>query len=139
MTLDTLRQDQANCSLAVDGRDMPFRFAKRSGGKFDSEGSKTFPGSMEGQRPHGGLQITEDVTLEGECVPSRDNANLQWLKSRRGKGEAHVSEDGLDVDGNVIVPGINDWSGVLKSVDLGDYDSSSSETRKFMIEIEVGS
>lgn len=138
MSTDTLRQDEANCTLTVDGRDMPFLFMKRSGGKVDSEGSKSFPGSMTPQKAHGGPQTIEDVTLEGEFVPARDNEQIQWLKSRAGKGNAHVNENGLDVDGNVILPGVNNWSGILKSIDPGAYDASTSDPRMVVIEVEVG-
>jgi hypothetical protein len=138
MANDTLRQDEANCTLTVDGRDMPFLFQKRSGGKVDSEGSKSFPGAMTPQKVHGGQQTVEDLTLEGEFVPARDNEQIQWLKTRAGKGQAHVNENGLDVDGNVIVPGINNWSGVLKSIDPGNFDSTAADPRMFVIEVEVG-
>jgi hypothetical protein len=136
MTLDTLRQDEGTCSLTVDGRALPFVFSKRSGGKVGSEGSKTFPGAMRPQKAHGGSATIEDVTLEGEFVPSRDNEQIQWLKTRAGKGAAGVVENGLDVDGNVIAT-LNRWTGVLASVDPGDYDASSSTPRMFAIDVEA--
>jgi hypothetical protein len=134
---DTLRQDQGSIGLTVDKRPAPFLFQKRDGGKVGSEGSKTAPGGMQPMKPHGGIQNTEDVTLEGEFVPARDNEHMQWLKSRAGKGSASAVEDGLDVDGNVVVPGINRWTGILSSVDTGTYDATSSDPRTFVVEIEV--
>ena len=77
----------------------------------------------------------EDLTLEGEFVPARDNEQLQWLKGRVGKGRAGAVENGLDVDGNVI--GIlNRWTGILQSVDTGIYDATSSDPRTFVIMVE---
>lgn len=135
MTVETTRQDQANVSLTVDGQPTPFLFQKRSGGKTGSEGSKTPPGAMQPKRAHGGIQDIEDLSLEGEFVPSRDNATIQRLKARVGKGRAGVTENILDVDGNVIGV-LNNWAGVLSSLDTGQYDATSSEPRMFVIEVE---
>jgi hypothetical protein len=136
MTLDTTRQDQANVSLTVDGRPMPFLFQKKSGGKISSEGSKTAPGAMQPKSAHGGIQDIEDVTLEGEMVPSRDNAMLQWLKSRVGKGRCGVVENILDTEGNVIGT-LSRYTGSLSGLDLGQYDGTTSDPRMFVVEVEA--
>lgn len=134
---DTLRQSDASCALTVDGKEMPFVFQKRSGGKADSEGgSKTYPGAAGPQKAHGGLPTVEDVTLEGEFVPDRDNTQIQWLKQRVTKGDVGVVENSLDRDGNVIGV-LNRYTGILKSVDTGDYDATSADPRMFVIEVEA--
>lgn len=136
MTLTTTRQDQASVSLTVDGRQSPSLFQKRSGGKVGSEGSKTAPGGMQPKVAHGGIQDIEDLTLEGEFVPSRDNEYIQWLKTRVGKGRISASELLLDVDGNAIET-VARWTGMLSSLDTGGYDATSSDPRMFVIEAEV--
>ena len=133
---DTLRQDQASCSVTVDSRELPFVFSKRDGGEASSEGSKTFPGGGRSQKAHGGQQTAEDVTLSFEFVPDRDQADIQFMKGRRGKGNASVVENGLDADGNVFGR-LNGWTGKLKTVNTGTYDANSSDVREGMIEIET--
>lgn len=136
MPLETTRQDQASVSLTVDGKQSPSLFQKRSGGKVGSEGSKTAPGGMQPKVAHGGIQDIEDLTLEGEFVPSRDNEYIQWLKTRVGKGRINAAELLLDVDGNAIET-VDRWTGILSSLDTGGYDATSSDPRMFVIEAEV--
>lgn len=136
MPQETNRQDQANISLTVDGRPCPFLFQKRSGGKVGGEGSKTAPGAMAPKVAHGGIQDIEDLTLEGEFVPARDDAYVQWLKSRVMKGRFGAVENLLDVDGAVIKPGVNRWGGILAAFATGDYDATSSDPRMLVLECE---
>jgi hypothetical protein len=133
---DTLRQDEANIGLTVDGREFPGLFSKRDGGEATSEESKTFPAGGHTQQAHGGQQTVENVTLGGEFVPDRDNADIQFLKTRRGKGDASVVEYGLDGDGNVIER-LNSWTGKLMSVNTGSYDANSNDPREFEIVIST--
>ncbi|HVQ60378.1 MAG TPA: hypothetical protein VMS60_15870 [Solirubrobacterales bacterium] len=134
--MDTQRQDQAEIHVVVDGKPTPFVFKKKDGGKFGSEGSKTFPGGMRPQKAHGGPAVVEDVSFEAEFVPARDHAEIQRMKQRRGKGKAKANEIILDEDGNAWGQG-DDWSGILSGIDTGSYDSSSSEPKSFTIEIET--
>jgi hypothetical protein len=136
MAQETTREDQASVSLTVDGKQSPSLFQKRSGGKIGSEGSKTAPGGMLPKVAHGGIVDIEDLTLEGEFVPSRDNGYIQWLKTRIGKGRINAAEELLDVDGNVIET-IDRWTGSLSSLDTGNYDATSSTPRSFVIMAEV--
>ncbi len=133
---ETNRQDQANISLTVDGRPCPFLFQKRTGGKVGGEGSKTSPGAMEPKVAHGGIQDIEDLALEGEFVPARDDAYVQWLKGRVLKGRFSAVENLLDVDGNVLKPGVNRWAGVLSGFATGDYDGTSSDPRMLALDFE---
>jgi hypothetical protein len=133
---ETIREDQASVSLSIDGRPCPFLFQKRSGGKIGSSGSKTLPGAMQPQAAHGGPQEIEDVTLEFEFVPSRDNAYLQSIKPRVGKGRANAAEQILDVDGNVKET-IDRWTGVLSELDTGNYDATSSTPRMGVVVVEA--
>lgn len=133
---DSLRQDQASVSLTVDGTKLPFIFNRREGGNTDSEESKTFPGGMRPQKAHGGPQTVENVTLAGEFIPQQDHEGLRWLRSRAGKGVVSASEQLLDVDGNAF--GRPDtWTGVLKSVNTGDYDASSGDPRELEVEVST--
>jgi hypothetical protein len=136
MAQETTRQDQANVSLTVDGNPTPFLFQNRTGGKVGGEGSKTAPGGMQPKVAHGGIQDIEDLTLEGEFTPSRDDATIQHLKSRVLKARVGVTENILDVEGNVIRVA-NRWTGMLSSLDTGNYDGTSSDPRKFVIEVEA--
>lgn len=134
---DTQRQDQATCTLTIDGREMPFVFNKRDGGKIGPEGaSKTFPGGGRTQRAHGGPVSVEDVTLTAEMVPARDLAELKFIESRSGKGNCGVVENGLDVNGNVFGR-IGSWTGKLGEVDLGTYDANSASPREFSVVVET--
>lgn len=134
--METQRQDQSSCTVTVDGRELPFVFNKLDGGMVDSEESKTFPGGMRPQKAHGGPQTVENTTLTFEFVPERDNDTIQWLKTRSGKGDAGVVENRLDRDGNVAGI-INNFTGVLKSVNTGTYDAGSSDPREGEIEIST--
>lgn len=136
MTLDTQRQDQANISLGVDGRAAPFLFQKKSGGKIGSEGSKTSPGAMQPKVAHGGIVDIEDGTFEFEFVPARDNTYLQWLKTRVGKGRATGAEHILDTEGNINGT-LNNFTGILSSLDTGQYDATSSDPRMGALELEL--
>ncbi len=133
---DTLLQDEASLELSVDGRVAPFLIKKRDGGKATSEGSKTPPAGGHSEKAHGGRQTVEDVTCTFEFVPARDNDFIQWLKSRRGKGNARLVENGLDGDGNVWGR-INGWTGKFKEIDTGNYDGSDSAVREGSFEIET--
>lgn len=136
MAQETTRQDQANVSLTIDGRPLPFLFQKKSGGKITSEGSKTAPGAMQPKVAHGGIQDIEDGTFEFEFVPARDNETIQWLKPRVGKKRASGAEHILDVDGNVIGT-LNNFSGMFSALDTGQYDATSSDPRMGVIEVEL--
>jgi hypothetical protein len=130
------RQDQSHVTLIVDGRQIGIVFSKRGGGTADSEEAKYPPGSMGPERALGGRQTVENVTLNGEFRPDRDQAEIDYLKARVGGGEAKVAEQALDAAGHAFgKPEL--WSGVLKAVDTGDYDASANEAREFELEIST--
>lgn len=131
---DSQLEFQSSVHVSVDGVESPIVFNERTGGKTDSEGGKSFPGGMRPQKANGGQKIVEDVTVKGEFVPATHAQHVEWLKSRAGKGNAGVVENGLDAEGNVWGR-VGAWSGKLKSVDPGDYNSSSTDPK--MIEIVV--
>jgi len=136
MAQETNRQDQANVSLTINGRTAPFLFQKKSGGKVGSEGSKTAPGAMQPKVAHGGIVDIEDGTFEFEFVPLRDNEYIQWLKTQVGKARASGTEHILDRDGNVNGT-LNNLTGVLSSLDTGQYDATSSDPRMGALELEL--
>lgn len=131
----TNTQRMANVSAAFGGKDCPFKFQKRGGGKIGSSGSKTVPGGVEPMVAHGGIQEIEDLTLEAEIIPSRDNAYIQLLKPLVGKGRGHAAEHLLDVDGQVLET-LNEWTGVLSEMDTGNYDATSSDPRMITLTME---
>lgn len=132
----TIRQDQANISLTVDGRKIPFVFSRREGGQSMSEESKTYPGGGAPQKAHGGPQMVENLTLAGEFVPARDQDTLRWLRTRVGKGSCSVTEQLLDVDGAAFGRP-ETWTGVLLSVNTGNYDASSADPREIELEVST--
>jgi hypothetical protein len=135
MPLETNRQDQANVTITIDGRPLPFLFQKKSGGKITTEGSKTPPGAMQPKVAHGGIIDIEDGTFEFEFVPSRDNETIQWLKPRVGKKRANGTEQILDTDGNFIGT-LGNFAGMFSALDTGTYDATSSDPRMGTVEIE---
>jgi hypothetical protein len=137
MPTSTQRQDQASCSLTVNGRELPFVFNKRDGGMVDSEESKTFPGGGRKQQAHTGSATVENVTLTGEMVPDRDHDDVKWLKSLIGsEPEAGVVENALDANGAAYRV-LDSWTGLLKSVNTGNYDANSSDPREFEVEVST--
>lgn len=132
-----MRSDQGNCSLVVDGRPAPIPFTKRTGGLFDSDESKYPAGGMGRHKALGGPQTEENVTLVGEYEPEDHGDYIDWLVERRGKGVANVTEQPLDVEGNANAKP-DTWTGRMKSVNKGDYDSSSGDAREVEIEISTG-
>jgi hypothetical protein len=133
---DTQRQDQANISLNIGSRPMPFLFQKKSGGKIGSEGSKTSPGAMQPKKAHGGIVDIEDGAFEFEFVPDRDKETIQWLKTQVGKARANGSEHILDTDGNVNGT-LNNFTGIFSELDTGQYDATSSEPRMGALTLEL--
>lgn len=138
MAQETTGQNQAVISLSVDGRQLPFKFQKRSGGKYTTAGSKTVPGGVEPMVAHGGIREREDLTLEFELVPSRDLATIKWLKSRVSKGDIRGEEHLLDVEGNVLDV-IDEFTGKLSEFDPGTYDATSSDRRTETLVCELDS
>lgn len=137
MPSSTQRQDQAACTLTVNGRELPFVFNKRDGGMVDSEESKTNPGGGRRQRAHTGTATVENVTLAGEMVPDRDHETIQWLKGLIGtEPEAGVVEHALDAN---MAPYkiLNTWTGLAKSINTGSYDANSSDPREFEVEVST--
>lgn len=132
----TVRQDQGNVTLTVDGREIPIVFKKRDGGEVDSQESKSYPGGMAGEHAHGGAQTVGNVTLGFEFRPSVHDPIIRFLKSRVGKGECVCVEQPLDVDGNAFGRP-QTWKGKLKKTHSGDYDANSSDPRDGELEIST--
>ena len=138
MAQETTAQNQAVISLSVDGRQVPFKFQKRSGGKYSTAGSKTPPGGVEPMVAHGGIREREDLTTEWELVPSRDLAFIKWLKTRVSKGDIRGEEHLLDKEGNVLDV-LDEFAGVLTEFDPGPYDATSSDRRSCTLVCELDS
>jgi hypothetical protein len=136
MPLETNRQDQANISMTIGGRPMPFLFQKKSGGKVTAEGSKTAPGAMQPKVAHGGIQEIEDGSFEFEFVPARDHETIQWLLPRVGKERATGAEHILDAEGNVLDT-LRNFQGSFDGLDTGQYDATSAEPRMGAIDLTL--
>jgi hypothetical protein len=138
MAQETTGQNQAVISLSVDGRQLPFKFQKRSGAKYGSSGSKTPPGGVDPMVAHGGIREREDLTLEFELVPSRDLATIKWLEKRVSKGDIAGEEHLLDKEGNVLDV-YDSFTGVLSEFDPGNYDATSADRRTCTVTCELDS
>lgn len=136
--VETTGQNQAVISLSVDGRQLPFKFQKRSGAKYGSSGNKSVPGGVEPMVAHGGIREREDLTLEFELVPSRDLTTINWLKTRVSKGDVAGEEHLEDKEGNVLDV-YDSFTGVLSEFDPGNYDATSSDRRTCILVCELDS
>lgn len=130
------RQDQAAITLTVDGRTLPWIFAKREGGMVDSEETKTRLGGLLPEVSIGGPSTVSNVTLVASLIPAKHLEDLAWLKTRAGRARATVSEQLLDVDGNTFGRP-STWSGVFKSCDPGQYDANSTDVREVTFELST--
>jgi hypothetical protein len=133
---DSQAQYQSSIDLVVAGKPAPMTFSNKTGGGVTGSGQKSFAGDMLPQRANGGLLEREDVTMEFEFVPARDHEWVQWLKTQAYKADASYVENGLDVNGNVWGK-LEDGTGKLGDVSVGDYDSGSSERKKGKITLEL--
>jgi len=133
---DAQAQYQSSIDLVVGGKPCPIVFNNKTGGGVTGSGNKSFEGDMLPQKANGGLQEREDVTLEGNFVPSRDHEWIQWAKTQAYKADASYVENGCDVNGNVWGK-IEDGTGKLGDISTGDYDASSSERKKIKITLEL--
>jgi hypothetical protein len=128
-----MRQDQYDVKVSVDGQDLG-TWDKFTGGEVDSDETTYKPGGMAPRISLGGSVNVGAVTVSRLFDLTRDEPIVHWLISRAGKGQAVVSKQPLDVDGNVNGRPLV-YSGKLKQVNPPEVDSESSDAA--LIELEV--
>jgi hypothetical protein len=128
-----MRQDQYDLKVSVDGQDLG-TWDKFTGGEVDSDETTYKPGGMAPRISLGGSVNVGAVTVSRLFDLTRDEPLVHWLISRAGKGQAVVSKQPLDVDGNVNGRPLV-YSGKLKQVNPPEVDSESSDAA--LIELEL--
>lgn len=124
-------QSQYTVTVSVDGQSLGV-WDTRTGGDVDSEISKRRPGGSKKQKTYPGLPATNDVTVTRGYERERDHELARMLERRAGLAAMSVEEQPLDDEGNRWgTP--KTWSGRLKSVMTGDYDSDSGEPRMIQL------
>ena len=131
------RQDQASITLFVDGIQSPIKISKRSGGGKDSEETKYPPGGNEPEESLGGRTTVENVELVGLYKPQLHATEYKRLEAAVDRdAPARVVEKVIDSAGNVIAePEV--WTGIMKAINRGEYDSTSDDAREVTIEIST--
>lgn len=137
MALQPARQDTWVIRVELNGNviygDV---FDKKTGGEFDSEETKYYPGNMGDSISLGGRTTVGNVTLQRIYLKARDHDNINtWLQAV-GKGRVKVTQEPLDFDGHVYdkTKAIT-YFGTLKRVLVPEVDSESSGAS--LLEIEV--
>jgi hypothetical protein len=128
-----MRQDQYDVKVSVDGQDLG-TWDKFTGGEVDSDETTYKPGGMAPRISLGGSVNVGAVTVSRLFDLTRDEPLVHWLISRAGKGQAVVSKQPLDVDGNVNGRPLV-YSGKLKQVNPPEVDSESSDAALVALEM----
>lgn len=131
------RQDQYAITLKVAGQEMGF-WDKKTGGELDSDETKYYAGAMDTSLSLGGRRTPGNITLQRLFGP-QDVGWLSNLYKAVGRGEAVVSQNPLDKDGNSWGSGKITWNGTLKRVSAPDVDSEGTGASLIEVEITVDS
>jgi hypothetical protein len=127
------RRDQYDTTVVIDGRNLG-TFDTLTGGETDTDELTYRPGGMGPVVSLGGLTTIGQVVVGRLYRLERDHVLVHWLMGRVGKGEAVVSKQPLDPDGNAWGKPLT-YRGVLKRVTPPEVDSNSTEAAT--IELEV--
>jgi hypothetical protein len=127
------RQDQRRVSVVIDAVPTGV-WDQKSGGLADSEETKFKPGGMAQEIALGGSQTMENLTVARLFDLSRDLGVVKSWAARRGKANVVAVEQFLDPDGNAFGAPIT-YQGKLKSVQIPEHDSESSDPA--MVELEI--
>jgi hypothetical protein len=128
-----VRKDQHAVTVVVDGVNTGI-WDVLTGGEVDSDEVTYKPGAMGARISLGGSVNVGTVTLQRLFDLARDSQIIHWLIGRAGKGEAVVSKQPLDVDGNAFGRPIV-YTGKLKKVQAPEADSTSTDPAQ--VELEV--
>lgn len=124
-------QSDFRVTVAVDGKPLGV-WDTRSGGDVDSDIARRVTG--EGPKVYHGRPNPAEVTVGRDYERERDHEVARTLETRVGRAPMTVSEQPLDEDGNAWgKPKV--WTGKLKSVNTGEYDSDGTDPR--MIELTM--
>jgi hypothetical protein len=129
------RQDQYNVTVTVDGTDLG-TFDKLTGGEIDSEETTYKVGGMGPRISLGGSVNPGNVTVQVLYDLARIHTMVHWLIGRVGKGNATISKQPLDIDGNVYGRAIT-YPAKLKQVNPPEVDSESSDAALLELEFTV--
>ena len=137
MALQPARQDTWVIRVTLDDKvvygDI---FDKKTGGEFDSEDAKYYPGNMGASIALGGRATVGNVTLQRIYLHERDHNNINTWLDAVGRGRVKITQQPLDFDGNVYdKQKVITYSGILKRVLVPEVDSEASGAS--LLEIEV--
>lgn len=118
-------QADALITVTVDGKPLG-TFDKRSGGDVDSDISKR--DTADGPQVYHAKKTVNDLTVTRGYDRERDHELLRGLEQRAGRASMSVSEQPLDADGNPWGKP-KTWDGMLKSVNSGEVDVTTSDPR----------
>jgi len=132
-----LRQDTWRIAVRLNGNKVyDLDFDKKTGGEYDSEDTKYYPGNMADSISLGGRSTVGNVTLQRIYLHERDHDNIMVWLNQVGKGRVTVNQIPLDINGNPYDKQKNiQYSGTLKRVLVPEVDSEASGAS--MLEIEI--
>lgn len=107
------------------------RWDKRGGGAVGGDGQKINPAGL-GEIAIGGIPSVEDFTVSRFLHIDRDPALRAALVAANQKADMSITEEILDNHENPTGRTAT-WTGVLDSVDFGEADSTSGETREVVL------
>jgi T4-like virus tail tube protein gp19. len=131
-----LRQDTWRLAVRLNGNMIyDLDFDKKTGGEYDSDDTKYYPGNMGDSIALGGRKTVGNVTLQRIYLHERDHDNVQKWLEQVGKGRVQLNQIPLDKNGNPYPDQTNiQYSGILKRVLVPEVDSEASGAA--MLEIE---
>lgn len=109
---------------------------KKSGGDLDSTDTVYRPGAMGPQVSLGGPKTTSAITVSRLYRLERDHQHMARLWRAVGRGQMIVSQQPLDIEGNVFGKPIV-YSGKLKTVKAPPVDSEASGAAMLELEMTV--
>jgi|SRR5215831_4013097 len=130
-----VRQDMFVVRLLVAGNSWGI-WDKKTGGEYDSDEVKYYPGGMNKVVSLGGRQTPGNITLQRLYDRIDDNERINTLLNGVGKISCTVSQRPMDLDGNGVGKTVY-WTGKLKRVLVPDVDSEATSAALVEVEITV--
>jgi len=129
------RQDMFVVRLLVAGNSFGI-WDKKTGGEFDSDEVKYYPGGMNDVVVLGGRTTPGNITLQRLYDRVDDHDRINTLLNGVGKYKCTVSQRPMDTDGNGYGKSVY-WVGKLKRVLVPDVDSEATSAALIEVEISV--
>lgn len=126
------RKDAYDTTVTIDGINLK-TFDTLTGGEIDSDELKYKPGAMAPEISLGG-SVTVGQVVVGRLFQAADDALIDKLIPKVGKGKVVINKQPLDVDGNPSGRALV-YTGVLKRITPPEVDSTSTDPA--IIEFEV--